>query len=1261
MSKLDRRWGLLASSSLAALLIGGWAPAAFAAPAPVGTCSINDVGVSVGAVSNSAAIDCINILNSTVTGDVTNAGAGIITTTNTTTPSRTGILIDNSTINGAIVNNGTIHASSSGGAGILVDNNAFVTGGISNSGTISGSVGIIQVSSFSGGISNSGTISVAHGSAVFADFITSFSGGISNSGTISGGGGVGVNQDHTFSGGIDNSGKITVNTEGIFVGAGISSFSGGISNSGMISSGGRGIFVEDVVSNFSGGISNIGTISAASVGIDIGPISVTTFAGGISNSGMISAGKTGILVESVSSFSGDIGNSGTISAANFGIIAVLVGSFSGGISNSKTISAGQTGIVVFGGAFSGGVSNSGTISAAKGNGIFVTDVTQFGSNGPGGGVSNSGVISVGSVGIKIADVLTFSGGVGNAGAISSGGNGIQVGNVGSFSSGISNAGAISAGGFFGVAVSEVTNFSGGISNSGTIALSAKTSAGIDIGSVGSFSGGISNAGAISAGVGGILVSTITSFSGGVSNSGTIVSMRSVGIGIGAPSLGAAAGIATFAGNISNSGTISAMTGIVIAPGVSFAPGGAIVNSDTIIGADAAINVSNATSPVTIDQTGGLISGAIKLSTNADVVNISGGAIAGDIVGAGASDTINFALGSGTFTYGGGFGFSTINQVNVNSGTVILDGANSAANVTVNSGILEVGDASNPAATLTLTGASPLDVVGGALAGHGAVVGNVAIANGATLSPGGGSIGALTISGNLAMSSGSFYSVELSPTQASMTQVNGSATLGGATVRANADLQTAGFGFHAGQTYTILTATNVLGSGNVFNPDVTLMETSAEKIVGAGAPSLSYDANDVFLTLPNFTETLSLAANAPLNAQNVAGTLNNFIDVGATLPSGFQSLANLSGPALNNAANQLAGQVQGGFAPVGFEAGSQFLNLMLDPYIEGRSGLGAGAGSGSGPAPLGYADEPAAGPAAKAISARAPEPRALDPLLSMWASAYGDAGSISGNAATGAASANSQIYGFATGLDYRAAPNTTVGLALGGGGTSWQLGDGMGSGHSGMFQAGVYGTTHNGPAYVSGAAAYSLQDVTTNRAVALDSSDMQGSFDANVLSARIEGGYRLANGPLAVTPYGALEAQAMFMPSYGESSASGSPFALDYAGRAFNTTRTELGAWFDTDSLAALLPWTAQGLKLYSRLAWAHDFDNEGVSAASFESLPGSGTFLVNSVRPARDSALVTAGFEYRFADGWSALAKFDGQFSATTTLFAGSATLRKVW
>jgi uncharacterized protein with beta-barrel porin domain len=625
---------------------------------------------------------------------------------------------------------------------------------------------------------------------------------------------------------------------------------------------------------------------------------------------------------------------------------------------------------------------------------------------------------------------------------------------------------------------------------------------------------------------------------------------------------------------------------------------------------------------------------------ADVLNISGGAITGSIIGAGATDTVNFALGSGTYGGTPAFAITGINKLAINSGTIILDAAtNSANNVTVNGGTLQIGDAANHGATLTST---TIVVVGGTLEGHGTILSSVTIESGGTLRPG-GSIGTLTINGDLLMSAGSTYVVELSPTQTSKTQINGTATLGGASVDTIIDVR---LGRFSANTTTILTATNSLGAGNIFNPNVSLTAsglTSVEKLTFGGTASLSYDSNDVFLSLPTYSVALVLPSNAPLNAQNVANAINNFfIPAGGILPSGFQNLAGLTGNALNNAANQLAGQTQGSFAPVGFNAGNMFLNLMLNPYIEGRFGFASSS------PPLAYAEQ-SAPPAADAFSF-------FEPRMSFWASAYGGDGRISGSSFTGAANTNSQVYGLATGLDYRISPDTIVGLALGGGGTAWQLGQGLGNGHSGMFQAGAYSRTQLGPAYVSGALAYSLQEVTTNRNVTLAGFDsLQGNFAADMVSARLEGGYRVPSGMVNLTPYAALQNQELFTPSYSEFATSGaSQFALNFTSRTFTATRTEIGAWFDSDALMN------RDIKLYSRIAWAHDFDNEGSSTAFFQSLPGA-TFLVNSAKPARDGALTTIGFEYKLRDGWSVLGKFDGEFSGTTAIFAGTGTIRKVW
>jgi hypothetical protein len=122
---------LLASSSVAALLIGAGTPSAFA------VCAINDVANSAGAgpFTNNSAINCINIQNSAVNqaggNSVTNAAGGTITATGAAPPTASGITINNSSLAGSILNAGTITASTAGpGNGIIVTNNATVTTGI---------------------------------------------------------------------------------------------------------------------------------------------------------------------------------------------------------------------------------------------------------------------------------------------------------------------------------------------------------------------------------------------------------------------------------------------------------------------------------------------------------------------------------------------------------------------------------------------------------------------------------------------------------------------------------------------------------------------------------------------------------------------------------------------------------------------------------------------------------------------------------------------------------------------------------------------------------------------------------------------------------------------------------------------------------------------------------------------------------------------------------------------------------------------------
>src|SRR5262249_33665704 len=122
-------------------------------------------------------------------------------------------------------------------------------------------------------------------------------------------------------------------------------------------------------------------------------------------------------------------------------------------------------------------------------------------------------------------------------------------------------------------------------------------------------------------------------------------------------------------------------------------------------------------------------------------------------------------------------------------------------------------------------------------------------------------------------------------------------------------------------------------------------------------NLSYTAHDVILGL---TATLGGGPSAPsgpgalacafsINQCNVANALNAFFNNGGTLPPAFVNIFGLTGVNLGNALSQLSGEAATGAQQAAFQLTNQFLGIMLDPFVDGRSGV---AGTG-GPA-LGFA-------------------------------------------------------------------------------------------------------------------------------------------------------------------------------------------------------------------------------------------------------------------------------------------------------------------
>jgi len=648
-------------------------------------------------------------------------------------------------------------------------------------------------------------------------------------------------------------------------------------------------------------------------------------------------------------------------------------------------------------------------------------------------------------------------------------------------------------------------------------------------------------------------------------------------------------------------------------------------------------------------------------------------------GAGAG-TLNFNHTSTNYTFAPAI--SGNGTVNVLAGITTLTANNTYTGATnVNGGALIVNGS---IASSSLTSVNS----GAALLGSG-TVGSTVIKPGGFLVPG-NSPGTMTVAGSLALQSGAFYIVQVNPTTASTTNVSGTASLTG----------TVGAIFLPGsyltRRYTILTAAGgVTGSfdalatlglpanfrASLSYPDNTVVLNLRAQLVPSLTPpaqpgqplppvpglplppTLGQGQGQPSAPLATFTPTELNVGRAIDNSFNNGGTLppNNGGTLppnnGGTLPPAFEALYFLTGGNLTAALDQLSGEAATGAQKVGFQLIDQFLNLMLDPFVDGRSGVG-----GADHPALGFAPERETMPpdiahayATVLKGPRAPAAPAYEPRLTVWGGAYGGSNRTTGDLAViGSHDLSARTVGGAAGLDYRLTPDTVVGFALAGGGTDWSLSQGLGGGKSDAFQAGIYGATKYGPAYLAAAFAFANHWMSTDRLAVGD--HLTANFNAQSYGGRLEGGYRFGTPYGGITPYAAIQAQSFHTPSYTESGVIPNGFALSFDGRDATDTRSELGARFDR----VLAVYSNAVLALRGRVAWAHDWVSDPTLTPLFQALPGA-SFIVNGATLAQNSALASAGGELRFANGITLLAKFDGEFASHSSTYGGTGTFRYRW
>jgi subtilase-type serine protease len=518
-------------------------------------------------------------------------------------------------------------------------------------------------------------------------------------------------------------------------------------------------------------------------------------------------------------------------------------------------------------------------------------------------------------------------------------------------------------------------------------------------------------------------------------------------------------------------------------------------------------------------------------------------------------------------------------------------------------------------TLLVNGsfAGPMTVTGGTLGGTGSV--GATTVNGGTLSPG-NSIGTITINGNLTFVGPGTYLVEVSPTAADRTNVNGTATLGG-TFRA----------VGTGGTYAVGTQYVVLSSANGINGTFSNLEVAGN--FGAVRPTLAYDADEVFIILVPNAVSPFLTVGATPNQRAVAGAVDAALLAGnAPLP--FLQLFNLTAQQLPQALDALSGEVHASVQTSLVEDSRFMRNAVLgrlrtaswadEPGAIAMLGVGgpqvALQGGDDATAALAFG---AKGGAKSSMPVKAPPPAAVPgPDIAFWGQTLGAWGQWDGDG--NAAEFKRDLAGTISGVDVRFG-NWRIGAAGGYTVSDVNMPARASSADVESFHAAGYIGARFGQWSLRGGAAAAWHEIDTIRSIVFPgfADTARASYDGTTVQAFGEVGYGFTFGRVALEPFAGLAWVRVETDGFTE---LGGAAALVGAGESIDVGYSTLGL-----RAATHVPLPG-GMVLIPRAtaAWQHAFDDVTPAATLAFLATGTG-FTVTGVPIARDSALVEAGLD----------------------------------
>ncbi|WP_076593633.1 autotransporter domain-containing protein [Herminiimonas arsenitoxidans] len=869
---------------------------------------------------------------------------------------------------------------------------------------------------------------------------------------------------------------------------------------------------------------------------------------------------------------------------------------------------------------------------ASGNNTFTAMTTSIISAA--GGTASSLAVT-GNAGLTFAATGTVDGGAGGNNTLILDGNGTSIASSAVYTN--FNKLTVNAGiwNLQGPLVSDSTTLNGGtamFNYNGTFGTGTLTSNG---GTVQASNGGLNLLNAIALGTGGLTVQG----NNDLALSGTITGNGSLN------KVGTATLTLTGANDYTGGTTVSAGA----LQGNSNSLQGAITNNANVIFNQA----SNGTYAGNMDGSGRLTktgTGTLILAGSNNYAGgtfINAGTLQGDSLSLQGNITNNAALvfdQAGTGTYAGGISGSGW-LTKTGAGTLTLSGVNTyVSDTAINNGTLIVNGSINN---------SFINVNnGGTLSGSGTVA-SMEVNTGGVLAPGNTS-GTLTVNGVLAFAPGSSYRVQVDADGHADRVNTDSAILAGSTV----DVRASSGNYAANTTYTILNASSGLFGAGTFD--------GVTSNLAFLTPTLSYDANNVFLNLARN----DISFNSVANTQNQIAISNSLQSLGIAATGDMNTiitaLTGLSAEQARASYDAMSGASLSAMsrAGAGFSAG---VGSQMRARLAAVSGNSTSAYAFGTPVQLTGKDHvydlfsaatPTASQSSSASSSLTGLGASADTSLNsygrgFWLRGYGNYQSTSSDGNGVASTVRSN--GLSLGFDTEVSEGLIVGVAGTFGKSSLRF-DSNDTGRSRDRAIAAYASYKTGPWNFNGSANFAFNSSNMARQIVVGAltRTATSAFDGHTASAYGEATYDIQMQDWMLQPLAALSLSRSKTDGFTEQGAGA--LNLQVAGQTTNSVKTLFGAKAQFE---------VGQVKLEPRLAWGHEFGDANAPMTMQFAGSAAPSFLVSGVKLPRNSVIAGLGLSSNISKGsnsnLSLFADVQGEYNSRQSNVALLVGIRSRW